>query len=59
MSAKSSVIPDTAEDLVKLSNYVNECQDSTLAKMKGQLRSVGDYIMFLFEHTEFNGKRKL
>ncbi|VVC42221.1 Dynein heavy chain, coiled coil stalk,P-loop containing nucleoside triphosphate hydrolase,Dynein heavy [Cinara cedri] len=54
MSAKSSEMPDTTEELVELSNYVNECRDSTLSKMKGQLRTVGDYIMFLFEYTEFN-----
>lgn len=56
MSAKSSEMPDTTEDLVELSNYVSECRDSTLSKMKSQLRTVGDYIMFLFEYTEFDGK---
>lgn len=54
MSTKSSEMPDTTEDLVELSNYVTLCRDSTLPKMKGQLRTVGDYIMFLFEYTEFN-----
>jgi len=52
-------MPDTTEDLVELSNYVTECRDSTLSKMKAQLRTIGDYIMFLFEYTEFNGKYKL
>lgn len=56
MSTKSSEMPDTTEDLVELSNYVSECRDSTLSKMKAQLRTVGDYIMFLFEYTEFDGK---
>lgn len=54
MSTKSSEMPDTTEDLVELSNYVTLCRDSTLSKMKAQLRTVGDYIMFLFEYTEFN-----
>lgn len=56
MAAKSSEMPDTTEDLVELSNYVNECRNSTLQKMKTQLRTVGDYIMFLFEYTEFNSE---
>lgn len=56
MSAKSSEMPDTTEELVELSNYVNECRDSTLSKIKDQLKIVGDYIIFLFEYTEFNGK---
>lgn len=56
MSTKSSEMPDTTEDLVELSNYVTLCRDSTLSKMKAQLRTVGDYIMFLFEYTEFEGK---
>lgn len=55
MSAKSSEMPDTTEDLVELSNYVTQCRDYTLMQMKAQLRTVGDYIMFLFEYTEFNG----
>jgi len=59
MSAKSSEMPDTTEDLVELGNYVTECRNSTLSKMKAQLRTVGDYIMFLFKYTEFNGKYKL
>lgn len=56
MAAKSSEMPDTTEDLVELSNYVTECRDSTLSKIKAQLRTVCDYIMFLFEYTEFDGK---
>lgn len=56
MCTKSSEMPDTTEELVELSNYVNECRDSTLSKMKGQLTTVGHYIMFLFEYTEFNSK---
>lgn len=56
MSAKSSEMPDTTEDLVELSNYVAHCRDATLSQMKAQLRTVGDYIMFLFEYTEFSGK---
>lgn len=55
MSAKSSEMPDTTEDLVELSNYVTQCRNSTLSQMKAQLRTVGDYIMFLFEYTEFKG----
>lgn len=55
MAAKSSEMPDTTEDLVELSNYVTECRDSILLKMKAQLRKIGDYIMFLFEYTEFIG----
>lgn len=56
MSTKSSEMPDTTEDLVELSNYVSLCRESTLSQMKTQLRTVGDYIMFLYEYTEFNGK---
>lgn len=48
-------MPDTTEDLVELSNYVTQCRDATLMQMKAELRTVGDYIMFLFEYTEFNG----
>lgn len=59
MSAKSSEMPDTTEDLVELSNYVTQCRDSTLMQMKAQLRTVGDYIMFLFEYTEFNGSNSI
>lgn len=59
MSAKSSEMPDTTEDLVELSNYVTVCRDSTLSKIKVQMRTVGDYIMFLFEYTEFNSKYNL
>ncbi|XP_025420118.1 uncharacterized protein LOC112690337 [Sipha flava] len=53
MIAKSSEMPDTTEDLVELSKYVDECRYSTLSEMKALLRTVGDYIMFLFEYTEF------
>jgi dynein heavy chain len=56
MIAKSSEMPDTTEDLVELSKYVDECRYSTLSEMKALLRTVGDYIMFLFEYTEFKGK---
>lgn len=56
MSTKSSEMPDTTEDLVELSNYVTECRDFTLSKMKAQMRTVGDYIMFLFQYTEFNSE---
>lgn len=56
MSAKSSEMPDTTEDLVELSNYVTVCRDSTLPKIEAQMRTVGDYIMFLFEYTEFDSK---
>lgn len=56
MVAKSSEMPDTTEDLVELSKYVDECRYSTLSEMTALLRTVGDYIMFLFEYTEFKGK---
>jgi len=54
MSIKLSETPDTTEDLVELSNYVTLSRDSTLSKMKAQLRIVGEYIMFLFDYTLFN-----
>jgi len=54
MSAKLSETPDTTEELVELSNYVTLSRDSTLSKMKAQLRTVGEYIMFLFDYTLFN-----
>lgn len=53
MSTKLTGMPDTTEDLVELSNYVIVSRDATLSKMKAQLRTVGDYIMFLFDYTLF------
>jgi len=54
MSTKLQEIPETTEDLVELSNYVTLSRDATLPKIKTQLRTVGDYIMFLFNYTLFN-----
>jgi len=54
MSTKLSEIPDTTEDLVELSNYITISRDSTLSKMKAQLMTVGEYILFLFDYTLFN-----
>ncbi|XP_050529641.1 dynein axonemal heavy chain 3 isoform X2 [Daktulosphaira vitifoliae] len=54
MAARASEMPDTTNDLVDLNNYVNKCRDSTLFKIKAQLQTVGEYMMFLFEYTEFS-----
>jgi len=54
MSTKLTEIPDTTEDLVELSNHVTLSRDATLSKIKTQLRTFGDYIMFLFNYTLFN-----
>lgn len=56
MASKTSQMPNTTEDLVELSNFVIDLRDSTLLKTKEQIRIACDYIMFLFEYMEFDGK---
>ncbi len=53
MSDKVSEMPETTEALVNLQEYLRECQDNTVHKLKDEIDEAAHRLQFLLDYAIF------
>ena len=53
MSDKVSEMPETTEALVHLQEYLRECQDTTVHKLKNEIDEAASRLQFLLDYAIF------
>lgn len=56
MSDRVGEMPKTTAELVELTNYINECRDSTMFNLREQIRTTAENVLFLMQHAVLSGK---
>lgn len=50
--------PKETAEVVALQNYLNECRDEKIYKLKDDIKVAAKRVLFLLHHATLDGKRK-
>lgn len=56
MSIHAGERPSLTAEVVTLQNYLNECKEERIVKLKDKIKTTDDRVVFLLYHATLDGK---
>lgn len=59
MSMNAGERPKETAEVVALQNYLTECKDERIVKLKDEIKKAAERVIFLLYHAQLDGKSPL
>jgi hypothetical protein len=56
MLDRASELPETTAELVELQNYLTDCREVTMSKLKEKIQTAAENVLFLMQHALLSRK---